>query len=61
MTTPATDIINRLIGYAGHDDDCTGRFYKESWDGLVCTCGYSATKADAREFLEGEEDVIQEN
>lgn len=47
--TPATDIITRLIGYAGHDLECDCTMHHDD-----CTCGYSAAIADAREFLEGE-------
>lgn len=54
MTT-ATNIITRLIGYAGHDADCAKS--KMNSNIIPCTCGYSAAKADAREFMkvEGED------
>lgn len=51
--TPATDIITRLIGYAGHDVECKLNLRMGAAD---CTCGYSAAIADALDFLEGESD-----
>lgn len=46
--TPATDIITRLIGYAGHDYTCDATTWPFKG---ACTCGYSAAIADAREFM----------
>ena len=52
--TPATDIITRLIDYAGHDYTCSWGKYRR--DAETCSCGYSDAIADALDFLEGESD-----